>query len=120
MNLKGVGWQWVDTRGKSAQIHHRYQVEKHLVALATAKNHVKLHKPDPTWLRKKKLHEEKEARLEAMPKGAVFEKMAAKSSVFTEQREVLKKIAKATSGTKTEKPATFGKSKNLSANRAAG
>ena len=99
MNLKGAGWRWVDTRGESAKIYHKYNMNEHLKALVKPKPIVKLHLSDPTWLRRNELRLEKEAKLEAMPKGKAFEKMVATSSVFEEQRNVVKNIAKAKSGT---------------------
>ena len=82
MNLKGAGWRWVDTRGESAKIYHKYNMQQHLKVLAKPKACVKLHESDPIWVERNKALDEKNAKLAAMPKGAAFEKLQAKSSVY--------------------------------------
>ena len=57
--MKTNCWNYIDTRSKSGKIAHHINVKAHFTALANAKNCVKLHKPDPTWL--KKLEEKKAA-----------------------------------------------------------
>ena len=94
-----VGWQWVDTRGKSAQMYHMYNMEKHLQVLAKPKAVVHLHKPDPTWVRRTKNRLAEEVRIAKMPPGTRFNKEMATSNVYEEQREVRRRVAKAASGT---------------------
>ena len=75
MNMKGAGWRWVDTRGESAKIYHKYNMNQHLKVLAKPKACVKLHESDPEWVKRTEARLEKEAKLEVMPKGKAFEKL---------------------------------------------
>ena len=62
-----AGWRWVDTRGKSCQIHHAIQMKEHIKAVKYAKNCVHLHKPSEVFLRRLKVREERENYLSKIP-----------------------------------------------------
>ena len=78
---------------------------KHLGALAKAKAIVKLHEMDPIFKAKLEARAEEEEKEAKRPPGAKLLKEMAESDVYEEQREVIRKVQKAKSGTNQEKPA---------------
>ena len=93
---------------------------KHLKYLAKPKAAIKLHEMDPVFKQRIQEREEKAEKEAKKPPGTALLKKMATSDEYEEQREVLKGIQKAKSGTKTEKPAQMHRAKNLSYNRKVG
>ena len=62
--MKTNCWNYIDTRSKSGKIAHHINIKAHFTHLANAKNVVKLHKPDPSWLKKQEEYAEAEAKAE--------------------------------------------------------
>ena len=86
-----------------------------------AKPKIKLHEPDPEFIKRLEEREKANAKKESEEPGKKFLEKVATSEEFKEQREVVKKIQNAKSGTDNKtKPISFGMEKVLSKNRKIG